>query len=252
MLCLVGNKQSGKSSAAKYLVGYAMVKAGRLKYFDVDDNGILSANTLYTKPDGTEEEAPGILDIYRKDYPFIRYAVSNIWPHIKVYSFAERLKETLHIVFGVPRENLYGTDEQKNQLSHIKWDNIPSLVKTDKQKGFMTYRELAQTFGTDICRKMLNDCWVQSCYQDIITDGYPIAIIDDGRFDNEIEFAKSVGMYTVKLCKTNNSGDTHSSETSLKNIPDSMFDLIIDNNNMTMSEKNEAVLKFALQVGLFS
>jgi len=250
IVVLAGRKQSGKSSTAKFLCGYAMRQAGRLKYFDVDDLGVLSGNTLYTDADGNQHEAPGVLDIYRRDYEFIRYALGNIWPHVKVYSFADRLKQTLEIVFSIPHENLCGADEEKNMQSHLKWEDMPGY--TGPKTGYMTFREVAQYFGTEVCRKMMDNCWIQACYTDILADESPIAVVDDARFPNEVMFMKNKGAKVIKLARSPNKEDTHTSETALDSLGDTVFDAVIYNEGMTMKEKNEAVLNECLRLGVFA
>lgn len=248
VLVIAGYKEGGKSSAAKFLTGYFMQQAGRLKLFDVNDKGELITNTRFTNAQGVEEEGQGILDIYRRDYEFIRYAISNIWPHVKVYSFADRLKQTLEIVFGVPHELLTGTNEQKNTiLPHILWENMPGYK--GKETGPMTARQLAQYFGSEVCRAIYDDCWIEACATDIMNDDPPIAIIDDARFPNEVRYMQKSGAKAIKLCRKPHSGDSHQSETALDKMDEGEFDAVIHNENMTMQEKNEAVLAEVLRFG---
>lgn len=245
IITLCGSKQSGKSSAAKFLTGYFMQRAGNLKKFEIDDDGNLIVNTKYINAEGQEIEGMGIMDIYRMDSDFIRYAINNIWPNAKVYSFAFRLKQTLEIVFGIPHENLYGTEEQKNELSHLKWEDMPD--KPNK-KGQMSYRQVAQHYGTEICRKMMDDCWIQACYADILAEDFPIAIIDDCRFPNEAKFMKDKGAKLIKLTKKIDF-DKHESEVAMNELPDSFFDAVIDNTDLTIGQKNEKLLEAILKWG---
>ena len=41
ILLISGRKQSGKDSAANYLAGYLLKKAGMIKYYELDEEGKL-------------------------------------------------------------------------------------------------------------------------------------------------------------------------------------------------------------------
>ena len=144
--------------------------------------------------------------------------------HYKRYSFATPLKEFLHRVFGIPKENLWGTDEQKNALTQVKWNNLPlhidgiNRIKEDLGAvgDYMTARHLMMVFGSDICRQMYYDCWVNATYFDIEKDNTSFSFIADARFPNEISYflTKPLDTLVIRLSR-NLFNKKPASETSL-------------------------------------
>ena len=219
IIMFAGTKESGKSTAAKYIAGKILQLNKKLRFFKVDENnGHLYVNTQTA--DGNE--GVGILDLYRQDYEFVKYASENIWPYIKIYSFAKCLKDTTINVFGLNPQYIYGSQEDKEQPTHIKWDNIWSLLpdkrkdaiiskyKTNFKKEYLSHRELLQEFGT-ICRSFDSDCWVKACFNEIKAEGYPYCIIDDGRYENEIDKGIQEKAQIVLLARQPHQ-DSHASE----------------------------------------
>ncbi len=233
--------------------------------FDLSNDGELLNPAVYVGLDGNEE-GMGVLDLSRTDREFLQYAEHMIWPYIKGYSFADRLKQAIMVIFGVPVEQLYGSDEQKNMPITIKWKDLEFLLseeaKAEKSKivvredfsrsdswdNYLTGRDIAQIFGSDVCRRIKNDCWVDACLQDILHEGYPFAVISDARFPNELDHMKKNGAKLVRLLR-NPFDDKHISETALDNYPLQNYDLVIDNRDMTLKEKNQAMLKYLLSIG---
>jgi hypothetical protein len=163
-------------------------------------------------------------------------------------------------VFGISEELVYGTDEQKRTLTHIKWQDmcaflppkhVSELKRGGKYEQKMTIREFLQYFGTNICRKLYSDCWVNNCLQNIFEDGSDLAIIQDARFANEIKIAKKLGAKIIKLERKIDE-DTHESENGLKTLNSTSYDLIIDNQYMTIKEKNQVILDALYEWGWLS
>lgn len=247
ILVFAGNKQSGKSSSAKYVVGSQMKRAGALTHFEINPDGHLLVNTKYDDVNGVSQEAMGIMDIYRTDIEFLRYASEKIWPYCKVYSFATILKESCIAIFGLNPAEVYGSDDDKNKLTKIKWEDLVSLTgNTAVPTGYLTNRQLLQEFGT-ICRTLKPDCWIEACYSQIIAEGYPNVVIDDGRYENEVDAGPKHNAQTVLLTKCP-FNDAHSSEKVLE-IPRNKFQFVIDNANMTLTEKNAKIDEVLITTG---
>lgn len=149
------------------------------------------------------------------------------------------VKEFLINFFDLPRENLYGTDEQKNQLSQYLWEDMP--VKVKNKNGNMTYREMMQYFGTNICRKIKDSVWVDFTCETIKLEQSELAIISDVRYPNEAKAIKEMGGIIVKLLKGSESTDSHDSETGVEEV---QADLEIDNTNLTPIETYQKVLEY--------
>jgi len=222
---IAGKKQSGKNTMANYLHGKKLKKRGTIKDFSIDSSGQL---VIATSVDGDDEL--GVLDITRKDEAFVEYAHCNIWPYIKLYSFADGLKNLCVDFFNLSTEQVYGTDDQKNTKSSIKWADLPSRKRGSKNKGYMTSRELLQYFGTDIMRKMNLNVWVDYALKSIVAEQSELAVIADIRFPNEVEAIQAAGGKVVRLTREFKE-DQHESESALdeNNYNWDNFDFIIDN-----------------------
>ena len=221
---IAGKKQSGKNTMANYMHGHVLKRMGNISDFSINEKGELVIKT--TVDESTEY---GLLDITRKDSAFIEYAHHNMWPHVKLYSFADGLKRLCMEFFDLSFEQVYGTDDQKNTETGVYWRDLPTPSYKIKSKK-MTARELLQHFGTDIMRKMNTDVWVNHTLRTIKSEQSSLAIIADVRFPNEVESIKSAGGKVIRLTREFKE-DGHSSETALDkdNYDWSNFDLIIDN-----------------------
>lgn len=258
VLVIGGCRQSGKSSAAKFITGYRLKEAGIINWFDMSEVGDLLVQAYHQDGKGdVVETRDAILDIYRQDYEFALYAHENIWSNCKVFSFATELKESAINIFGLNRKNVYGSDTDKEECTHIKWKDIWSLIPKDRQKEIktkyggespelMTHREVLQEFGT-ICRVFDPNCWVNACWNKIKEQDYPYCIIDDCRYLNEINISKKNGA-KVLLLENQPIKDTHNSEKILS-FDRTLFDFIIDNTKMSLKQKNDELIKILYSIG---
>lgn len=144
-------------------------------------------------------------------------------------AFAEALKEMCIGVLGLQRSLVYGTDADKNTLTHIKWDTMPHHIRVKYEDnifvheihdlklrtGFMTVREVLQIMGTDIFREMFEyDIWANSPFRRNWSD-YDVVVITDCRFPNEKLVTESNGGIVIRIERNTGLNDTHASETSL-------------------------------------
>lgn len=153
----------------------------------------------------------------------------------KIYNFADPLKKDICMnILGLTHDQCYGDDIDKNQITDINWEG-----------KYLTAREVMQFVGTDLFRKMKNDVWASATINKIYQDKPSVAIIADCRFPNEVSAVKDAGGFVIKLNR-NPYNSNHSSETALdaNNYSESNFDLIINNDNLTIEEQNEIVLNF--------
>lgn len=251
VLVFCGSKGSGKTSAANFVAAYYLGKAGLLSEYAITQEGTLDVKVKYRKSDGTEgvSEAFAEFDLRRKDYEFVQYAERMIYPHVKLYSFADMLKAATSKIFGLDIQVLYGTEEDKNQPTHIHWRNMEKLFPIKQpSSGFMTHREVLQFFGTNICRAIQPDCWVKALFDSISQYDSKLSIVDDCRFPNEVLSSQECGAQTIWL-KRRIDDDNHASETALQSLSDKQFSCVIDNQNMTIAEKNEAIFQALKEFG---
>ena len=134
IIVFCGKKGSGKNTCSNFLHGYQMRSYGIVEDFGIrNDTGGLIVNTKTLGENGEEEIITGEVDVTREDMEFAEWAVYNMWPFIKNYSFAKELKDICMGLFGLTREQVYGTDEQKNTIvEHLRWENMPGVITTEK------------------------------------------------------------------------------------------------------------------------
>lgn len=159
----------------------------------------------------------------------------------KIYNFADPLKQDICMnILGLTYEQCYGTDEEKNTMTECYWNN-----------NQMSAREVMQVVGTDMFRKMQTNVWSEATIRKINKDQPPLAIIADCRFPNEVQAVKNAGGIVIKLTR-NPYNSNHASETALD--PDKynpqLFDLVIDNHNLTIDEQNNILLDFLTHKGV--
>lgn len=238
-----GKKQSGKSSTSNYIRAKYLNAKYPDKHFNITQTGDLIG--------------------FSDGYMMIADELSSYVDRqpVKVYSFADPLKDFCINVLGVPYECCWGTDEQKNTpVPHLLWENVPESIRPTTRvwreskyvefsgvvrqgmqvevpkSGPMTGREIMQIFGTDICRRLYGDCWARGTYNKIKSEGVELALVADARFPNEITIGTEVKAKSVRLAR-NVSDDQHASELALDSFPIEQYTLYLDNTNLTLKEQ---------------
>ena len=169
ILGISGKKQAGKTTIANIIYGNMLLKNKLIFDYNISEKGKLIINTTNANGD----KGWGEFDIERKDEEFIEYAHYNIWPFVKLYNFAEPVKDMCINLFGLTYEQAYGTNKQKEEkLKHLLWKNMPrSKVSRKAPKGEMSAREFMQFFGTEVMRKIHPDVWANACLNKISREG---------------------------------------------------------------------------------
>lgn len=177
------------------------------------------------------------------------------------YSLADEVKRICMVLFGLTTKQVYGSEQDKNSLTRVKWDDVWDIYTYDKHtenmlqemwekapnKTYLTARNVLQVVGT-IMRKLNNSCWIEACYDTMLADaGVEVMLIDDIRQENEVDFFHNKQAYLILLDKTIDN-DSHESETGLKNINPQKYSLIVKNNNMSQSEKEEKIAEFLSKI----
>jgi len=170
-------------------------------------------------------------------------------------SFARFLKEIVaKCFFGIPEFE----------------ENMKEALVSGK-----TGREWLQIVGTDWFREAHGTCWVNSAKAEIeeilghnieleldlpphckhgIDD---LFVISDIRFENELKFVQDIGGHVIRMLRNPHSDCTHESELALditegmtkmstthEHSPQTiLFDVLIDNTDMTVEEKNAKVIE---------
>ena len=244
ILGLSSRKGGGKNSCANFVLGVYLIHYGIVRgTFNITNEGLLNISDIF----GDESNA-GILnqDCY-SDPTVAQFWYENIFPHIKLYSFASLLKRNICMeVLGLSHEQCFGTDEQKNSLTKLQWQDMP-IMRTDKREplkeGPMSARQVMQFVGTDLFRKMYEKVWVEATIKQIKTEQPELAIVTDCRFPDEIEGIQQVGGKVIRLHRAPFKEDEHESEKALdnKNFHYSKFDAVLSNQNMTIPQQSESL-----------
>lgn len=236
ILGLSGKKHAGKNTVANIIHGLALKQMDMVKDWKIESG---SGDLWVDTHDGT---GWGTFDATRRDAQFTQWADLNLYPFIKMYSFADALKWLAVDLFDIPEECCFGTEEQKNQKhEHLRWDNM--TYKPDDlgyKSGPMSAREFLQYFGTDICRGIYEPIWIRKCIKDINREGSLLAIITDVRFPNEVDIVKDNGGTTLRLTREVFK-DQHTSETALDNY---IFKHLLDNDNASIDDTIAKVQTF--------
>lgn len=225
-----GRKQSGKNTVANFINGTILQSREMIRDFFINEDGQLVIKTS----DSSGEEGYGIFDVTRKDQTFVQYADKELWPYVKVYHFADYLKDLSINLFGLNAQNVYGSDKQKNEPTELKWEDMPF---NEDKSGFMTNREFLEHFGTKIVRKIKTDAWVSATINKINYENPQLAIIPDVRFPNEVKAIKESGGTVIRLAR-----NVHDSKVECETVLDrdrfdwSNFDVVIDNTDYTIDQ----------------
>lgn len=245
-----GRKRSGKDSSLKYAYGQILQKNDVIDKFDIDANGELVVPARYE--DGVHM---GVFDITRRDIGFVEYASQEIWPYVKDYYFASFLKEMILTMYQIKPEQLSGTTEQRMSPTPYTWapflDMLPKSLKPKgkKKDESILAREFIQRYA-DLLRHIDPQCFIKPIMDEINFEQVPVALIGDIRFINEVNAVKAAGGKIIFL-KRDTDGDTHASESELDTLDESVFDAVIDNQNMSIPEKNVELHRILSQWEVF-
>ena len=261
LIVTYGAKQGGKTTSITELYAFIMTQKGLIPSCKIDPNGKLYI--VYS-----DEECVHF-DIDDNHPQIMEFKQNEVWPYIKHVNFADALKNAVIELFSIPRELVYGTDVQKNTLTHIRWSDVLHMATdyrhrqlADKLGNFMTVRELLQFFGTDICRSFDKNCHIRSAFTKLMNSDTEIGCIPDGRFENEFEFfdlpetraaleAKGTKVWRIKL-KKNIHPNNPPGEQGLPEISEDRYDLVLHNEEMPVLEKNLHFINFLLSKEVIS
>lgn len=261
ILVVSGRKQSGKNSAARFIAGTELRNNGVIKFRDMNDKGDLLVNATVQGEDGKVKEEMGVLDIeqdvYSQTPEFTQFLYNAVYPHVRLYAFADPIKEFCVDVLGLKPSQVYGNDHQKNSNTKYTWNDFKfiystsetsQLKKEGKLEKRMSAREIMEVFGTDIVRKIESNAWLNATIKRIEEENCPLAIVTDARFPNEIKALKKLGATTIRFTRDPFNSDAPS-EVALDKY--NKYDITINNENMTMTEKNQALMDELYGCGFF-
>jgi len=159
----------------------------------------------------------------------------------KIYSFADPLKQDICMnILGMTQTQCYGSDEEKNTMTDLEWAGEK-----------LTARRAMEVIGTNIFRNIKTQVWVEATINKILRENMDLAIIVDCRFPNEVDAILDNKGYVIRL----DLDPFHSDSDSEKALdPEyynwSKFSKIIPNQYLTISQKDNEILKFLTMNGL--
>ena len=190
-------------------------------------------------------------------YRHYRYAFNSTYEKV---AFADSLKDTLSVLFGIPIEKFYERDFKEH--FYIKGleitdtpDNIldeDSFIKMLNKKDFsflkthfITIRQLLQCFGTEIVRGLFgNAFWAERAMK----HNFDKMIITDLRFKVELEAVRKRNGLVLYIDNPNCIPEQHASESEVLEMKDNHdFDFIIENNGTLEDLFNKIVKWMELQ-----
>jgi len=145
-------------------------------------------------------------------------------PRLKpvVLGLSYPLKEFCSSWLNLSRTKLHGTEDDKNEKTHLLWDTLPEEIRKSRT-GLMTYREVLQIWGTDIFRRVSPtihvDRWRKEA-QRLEERGCPLLLVTDVRFPDEVEYLRSrPTTRVIRLTRNPHPDDNHSTEKALDDYP---------------------------------
>ena len=245
ILGFAGKKQSGKNTCCNFLQMLKFHEYGVCKNASLNEQGQILVSDLF----GETVSGSDWIPLTEEDVD-ISQLLESFHP-CKIYAFADVLKEFAVDVLGLEYNQVYGTNEEKNSPTHLRWENMPGVVVekvftrrsyysyedeitgiTCHQPGPMTGREVLQYFGSDICRKMYENIWFDACIRRIRKDNPELALISDVRFPNEIRGVQNEGGIVFGLPR-DLFNDSHKSEQ----VDLSICDYVLPEGNIDATTK---------------
>lgn len=182
---------------------------------------------------------------------------------------SDELKRVCVRLLGLRPEQVYGTEEEKNTPTHLRWEDLPQypamqfeanrtnllrhgLIRAqwpaDQEKpptGFMTGRQVMQVWGTEVFRRAYPDCHVHATLAALAESTADIAVVADVRFPNEVRALRQAGGKVIRLTRNPFPDDSHPSETSLDpdRFPWEEFDYVLDNAHLTRGEQTQVLVR---------
>lgn len=176
--------------------------------------------------------------------------------------FADALKELISFYFNIPIEVLY-SNEKDTYVTNIKWNTLPNytfLIDNGfvlEPNNYLTTRELMQQIGA-MFRKMNPNIWVDIFLKKVNYqfehERKKLILCFDNRYLNELTLARNFceesryKFLSIKLTRQIDK-DIHESEISLDDHLN-VFDVIIDNQNLTLEQTKRQLIKILKEKGI--
>ena len=254
-----GKKQSGKNTACNYILAKQLYKAGVCREVCLNEFGHILVSDIYGQKHPEHDFVPLLSDFINTD------ALLREFSQCKIYALADPLKRIAIDVLGLPEDKVYGTDDDKMELTALRWEDMPGVMTEEFQQscidwsyytsnfstnepksGPMTIREVLQYLGTEIFRKMHQTVWVETLLRRIEKEKPAIALVCDVRFENEITLLKDAGASIIGLTRDKfKSQDSHASEQ----VSLDLCHTVIDNQDLSLEDQNCEIDRVLRELG---
>ena len=237
MIGFVGKKQSGKNTACNFILASKIAELGISKSSRLNKDGEIEITDIFDESVSGKEWFP-----FKEPHVDVKNLFDNeLGKFIKLYAFADKLKRLCIDLLGLKEELVFGTDEQKNTPTHIKWENMLGETAKTRPPGPMTTREVLQVVGTDMFRGLDSSVWINACLRQIESDSSEIALISDVRFENEVKAIQDNGGFVVGLKRSPyKESDKHASETQVEECFN-ICNVVVDNSKLSIPQQNKEI-----------
>lgn len=89
---------------------------------------------------------------------------------VRYYSFADELKNFLQTGLGLKREQVWGTDAEKNQLTNLMWDTLPLYLRWERG-GCMGLTKSNRKIKVDTQDDIRHSGDVEQHFMDVVNQG---------------------------------------------------------------------------------
>jgi len=267
IIAFAGKKQSGKNTCCNFITALKLIENGVCKSSRINEDGEIEVTDIF----GESGNKKWML--FKKPYVNAPQVLKDL-NKVRIYGFADALKDLVIDIFNLPREKVYGSDADKMTETYLRWENMPGVVTNKKlfdsitkkclgpnmpkshqdenfllvyhEPGPMAIRDILQFVGTEIFRKMYQPVWLEVLFRRIKEDNPELALIYDARFDNELISVDRAGGIVVGLKKDIfKSKDLHKSEE----INFNLCHKVVENGSMTFDEQFRAVYEALVELG---
>jgi hypothetical protein len=205
--------------------------------------------------------------------------------HFAQEAFANPIKAMAKLAFpAFTDDDLYGPSENREReygeypLTSCPWCGGPikhtlemggslQCLNTPEHNNlppFISPRLACRTLGTEWGRRLYKNVWIDGAFERIrqirntwrawaedrgLPNRAADFVITDGRFLNECQRSRQLGAVTVKLTRgLGASTATHASEAEFRDIPNSEFDYVFNNQLITLEETPREVGHFLKRI----
>jgi len=232
IIAINGKLQSGKSSSCKFITAEIMKSKGLIADYAIEEDGSILVPAFKNN-----EWIYGAINLESKESEFTDWARRYLWNEVKIFNFADPLKEDVCKYYGIDPKLVWGSQKDKDTKLSITWGDLKDypLAHKEIQTQRITVRDLLIIYGYYV-RSIDENAFVKACLSDIKQCNSKVSLIGDLRYPNEILKLKELNAKIIRLKRVVEDKDTPS-EKEMDNVPDSEYDLVIPK-EANMTEKN--------------